>query len=271
MHRYQEIARIAAAKYRHGKVSAHDITQSDQALLAARNNVAALEQSRNNVLQTLRNLLNLRPGETMDVAPERFMLPKSSGADLNVPFTVLANRPDLRAAEYRVQSALQSLAVQQRSWYPSISIGASLGSASDKPGKVFSVPVLGSSVNINLPFLNWPVMKWRDKTAEANYESAKLSFEQALTTALNEVNGHYQAYRHAQDTLDNLSRRHTLAEKNTRYYRVRYEHGRNELADWLEALNSENSSQQNVLNQRYEVLRYESMIYKAMGGRYTPK
>lgn len=271
LRRYQEIARIAAAKYRHGKVSAHDITQSEQALLAARNNVAALEQSRHNVLQTLRNLLNLRPGEDMAVLPERFALPKSSGADLNVPFTVLANRPDLRAAEYRVQAALQSLAVQQRSWYPSISIGASLGSASDKVGKMFSVPVLGSSVQVNLPFLNWPVMKWRDKTAEANYESAKLGFEQALTTALNEVHGHYLNYGHAQSTLDNLQRRHVLAEKNTRYYRVRYEHGRNELADWLEALNSENTSQQNVLNQRYEVLRYESMIYKAMGGRYTPK
>ena len=61
------------------------------------------------------------------------------------------------------------------------------------------------------------------------------------------------------------------SKKNSRYYQVRYQHGKNELKDWLEALNTEYGSAQNVLNQRYETLKYENMVYKAMAGRYTPK
>ncbi|MFC2535046.1 MAG: TolC family protein, partial [Neisseria elongata] len=87
----------------------------------------------------------------------------------------------------------------------------------------------------------------------------------------NEVNTNYLAYQNAQAALSNQEQRYALDKKNSRYYQVRYQHGKNELKDWLEALNSEYSSAQNVLNQRYETLKYENMVYKAMAGRYTPK
>ena len=45
-------------------------------------------------------------------------------------------------------------------------------------------------------------------------------------------------------------------------------HGRNELKDWLSALNTEYSGVQSLLEARYQALRYESMVYKAMAGRY---
>lgn len=114
-------------------------------------------------------------------------------------------------------------------------------------------------------------MKWKDKTVQAEMDSAKLNFEKALTTALNEVNTNYLAYKNAQAGLANQEQRYQLDKKNSHYYQVRYQHGKNELKDWLEALNSEYSSAQNLLNQRYEALKYENMVYKAMAGRYTPK
>ncbi|STZ75458.1 TolC family protein [Bergeriella denitrificans] len=268
---YQETARIAAAKYRLGKADSSEPTQADQSLLGARNNLLSLQNNREIQEQTLRNLLNLKPGEAIAAEPAQYRLLSAKGVDLNVPVTVLANRPDLRAAEYRVQSALQSLAVQKRSWYPSITLGASLSASSNKASTAFNIPFLGGSAQINLPFLNWPKLKWQDKSAEADFDSAKFSFEQSLTTALNEVHTYYQGYRNAQASLRNLQQRYALDQKNSRYYQVRYQHGKNELKDWLGALNTEYSSAQSVLNQRYETLRYENMVYKAMAGRYTPK
>ncbi|QEY24231.1 TolC family protein [Neisseria animalis] len=269
--RYEEAARISAAKYRLGKSDSGGPTQSGQSLLGARNNLLSLQNSRDTLEQTLRNLLNLKPGEAMAAEPSQYRLLPVKGVDLNVPITVLANRPDLRAAEYRVQSALQSFAAQKRSWYPSITLGASLSTASDKASTAFNIPFLGGSAQINLPFLNWPKLKWQDKAAEADFDSAKLTFEQVLTTALNEVSTHYLNYQNAQASLRNLQQRYTLDRKNSRYYQVRYQYGKNELKDWLDALNTEYASAQNVLNQRYEALKYENMVYKAMAGRYTPK
>ena len=65
-----------------------------------------------------------------------------------------------------------------------------------------------------------------------------------------------------------MQERYRLDQENSRYYRVRYQYGRNELKDWLSALNNEYASAQNLLNARYSALRYESMVYKAMAGRY---
>ncbi|MGN7086944.1 TolC family protein, partial [Neisseria sp. P0001.S005] len=117
-----------------------------------------------------------------------FRLLPVKGVNLDVPITVLANRPDLRAAEYRLQASQQSVNAQKRSWYPSITLGASLSTSSDKAKSTFNIPMLGGSATINLPFLNWQTMKWKDKTVQAEMDSAKLNFEKALTTALNEVN-----------------------------------------------------------------------------------
>lgn len=269
---YQEIARIAGAKYKYGKVSSNEPTQANQSLLAAQNNLIALKNNRDTLEETLRNLLSLKLGEEIAASPAEYrFLPMAQGVNLAVSISVLANRPDLRAAEYRLQSASSSVDAQKRSWYPSITLGASLSTSSSKARTMFDVPFLGGSVQISLPFLDWQTLKWEDKTAQANFDSAKLNFEQTLITALNEVNTNYLKYQNSEQTLANLQKRYVLDQKNSRYYQVRYQYGKNELKDWLEALNSEYSSAQNLLNQRYEVLKYENMVYKAMAGRYTPK
>lgn len=271
MKQYREIHRIVGSKYRHGKVSPNEPLSSEQALLSAQNNLQSLQNSREQLMQTLRNLLNVKPDDALSSNPLTFRLSPAAKVDLNVPISVLANRPDLLAAEYRLQSAVHSVEAQKRNWYPTITLGASLSSSSSKARTMFDVPMLGGSVSINLPFLHWQTLKWEDKVAEANFESAKLSFEQALTTALNEVNNHYQQYRHAEQTLANQQQRYAIAQKNSRYYQVRYQHGKNELKEWLEALNSEYNQAQSVLSNRYDVLKYENAVYQAMAGRYRAR
>ena len=266
---YREIHRITQAKYRYGRDGSVDPVQSEQNLLNAQNTLLSLQSSRDSAEQTLRNLLNLKPGEALAANPADFRLNQQTELDLNVPISVLANRPDLQAAEYRLQSSVQSLAEQKRSWYPSITLGASLSTSSDKASGMFKIPFLGGTASVNLPFLDWQTMKWNDKTAQANFDNAKLSFEEALTTALNEVNTNYRLYAHARQALAQTRQKQALAEKNSRYYQIRYQYGKNELADWLTALNTQYNSAKDLLNQRYEVLKYENMVYKAMGGRYT--
>ncbi len=265
---YQQILQIARSKYRHGRSASIEVTQAEQSLLSAQNSLLALQQNREKTEATLRNLLNLRPGQQMAVPAADFRLPEGGKVDLNVPISTLAARPDLLAADYRLQSALKSQQAQYRSWYPSITLNAALSTSSEHSRSLFNVPLLGGSVSLNLPFLNWHTLRWKDRSAEADYENAKLAFEKALTTALNEVHTNYRQYQSSRQTLDNLRRRYRLDQENSRYYRVRYQHGRNELKDWLSALNTEYGSAQSLLETRYQTLSYEAMVYKAMAGRY---
>ena len=142
----------------------------------------------------------------MAADPAQFRLLPVKGVNLDVPITVLANRPDLRAAEYRLQASQQSVNAQKRSWYPSITLGASLSTSSDKAKSTFNIPMLGGSATINLPFLNWQTMKWKDKTVQAEMDSAKLNFEKALTP---------RSTRSTPTTLPTKTRRPALPIKNS--------------------------------------------------------
>lgn len=109
---YQEINRIANAKFRYGRADSSQPTQAKQSLLSAENSLLSLQNNLDTQKQILRNLLNLRPSENMAADPAQFRLLPVKGVNLDVPITVLANRPDLRAAEYRLQASQQSVNAQ---------------------------------------------------------------------------------------------------------------------------------------------------------------
>lgn len=268
---YEQIATIAEAQYRQGKVSSLNATNARQSLLSARNSLLSLQQNRAELEQTLYNLLNLRPGQSLPLKSVALMQLPDVPVNLDVPVSVLANRPDLRAAEFRLQSAYASQQAQQRSWYPSISLSTVVSSRSSHSDNALRLPVGVGSVSVNLPFLNWQTLHWQTRQAQVAFESAQVGFEQALTTALNEVERYYEQYRLNRGVLTNAKHKYQYDIKNSHYYRVRYQYGANPLKDWLDALNTEHSSAQDVLNQRYAVLQTESLIYQAMAGRYQLK
>lgn len=266
----QEIERIAQAQYRYGKIAKAESEQASQNRLQASNQVLTLQAERENQLNVLANLLNVET-ESLRTESEAYELSPSAGVNLDVPTAVLGSRPDLRAAEYRLQSAWQNQLAQQRSWYPSISIGATLSASSSQSSSAFNVPFLGGTVRIQLPFLDWANLKWQNKTAEAEFQTAYSQFEQRLNTALNEVVYLYQAHQYASKQHSHHEQKLNLAKNNTRYYQQRYQQGKVALKDWLDALNSEASQMQTALNSRYQVLSNEIAVYQAMAGRYQAK
>jgi len=269
--KYQKIARIAQAQYQSGKVSSINAINAKQSLLSAENTLTSLQQNRVEILQNLHNLLNQRPNEVGDIRPTALGKIHFNSVNLDVPLSVLANRPDLRAAEYRLQSAYASQQATRRSWYPSITLNTAVNSRSNDSAYALRFPVGTASVSINLPFLDWQTLNWQNKQAKAEFDSAILSFEQSLTTALNEVDRYYRQYNLSKTTLANMQQKYQFDQKNSQYYQARYQYGANPLSDWLDALNKEYSSAQNLLNNRYVVLQNENLIYQAMAGRYQAK
>lgn len=61
-------------------------------------------------------------------------------------------------------------------------------------------------IGISLPFLNWNTVKWNVKISEADYETARLNYEQSITKALNDVDTNYFAYTQAQSAFANLQK-----------------------------------------------------------------
>ena len=266
---YTQLLQIINNKFTSGKVDALEPLTAEKSLLAAKNSLMNLENNRKTVEQTLRNLLNLRPGDKLDIKTADILMTPATNVDLNVPISALGLRPDVKAAEYRIQSAFLDWESVKASVYPSVTIGSTLSTASNKSSSMFNVPFLGGTVNINLPFLQWNKIKWNIKISEADFENAKLNLTSSVNTALNEVDTYYYSYEKSVSLLDNLSRRYDNDAKISVYNRMRYEAGATELKDWLDAKTSENSSMLSLLEAKYNTITYENAIYKSLGAKLS--
>ena len=185
--------------------------------------------------------------------------------------TALAARPDIHAAQARLEGAFKNLEADRAAWFPRLTVGSTLNLSSDTAGRFFNVPLLTGLASLSLPFLDWNTLRWNVKISEADFESARLSLVQSLTTALNEVDTACASYVLARQTLEQTQQVHERDRRIAAYYGTRHAQGRESLKDYLEALATADNSALSVLSARYTLLTWENGIYKAMGGRYEPK
>ncbi|HBO38613.1 MAG TPA: hypothetical protein DD638_08095 [Pasteurellaceae bacterium] len=268
---YLQINSIMQNRLQQGVADSASTDQAQQSVLTARNALIGYQTQKKVAEQTLRNLLNLKPNEALNINYPNILNVKTTNINLNVPVSVIANRPDIRAYQYRLASAFKDAKATQKRWFPEITLGGSLTSSGDKVNNAFNTPLAGGVVGISLPFLDWNHVKWNVKISEAAYEKAKLNFEQGITTALNEIDTNYFTYTQSVQNFDNLRKRYEHDQRITQYYRNRYNAGVSELREWLNAANTEKSSQISILNAKYSLIQNENAIYSSITGYYSAK
>ncbi|MBS7328805.1 MAG: TolC family protein [Oxalobacter sp.] len=264
---YSRLLTIVRNKHQVGKVDISEPLNANKSLLSSQNSLKNLESERKQVEQTLRNLLNLRPEDPLSVLNDDLMGVPLTDVDLNVPVAALGMRPDVKAAEFRVQSAFLDWEAAKGDLYPSITIGSTLGVSSNRARTMFNAPMLGGTVNLNLPFLQWNRLRWNIRMSEAEFESAKLGLTSAINTALNEVDTYYYTYQRTRSQLGIQQDKYSNDVRISQYNRRRYEVGSYELKEWLEAKCAENQSLMTLLETKYRAINEENAIYKALGAR----
>ena len=269
--RYQKLLSLVQTKVSLGKVAPVEAHQAEQSLLSAQNQLSSLIAEEAGVMQTLADLSNCPAKDLPPIAGTPLLDQKDIPVDLEVPIAALGARPDLQAAQMRFASAFYSLQSAQASWYPTLTLGGAFGTSATSSGQVFKFPFLAGNAGINLPFLDWARVCTNVKIAEDDYELARLDFETAVTSALNEVWAAYRTSEESRRSLDLLKKRLESEKAITAHYEARYTLGAAELKDYLDALNNEDATRQSVLQAKYALLRDENTVYRAMGGRFLVK
>lgn len=262
------LADAARAKHYAGKVAALEPAQAEQAVLNAESGLLNLRNQRQTAGQTLRNLLNLAPGEPLELAALSLSWSEPPEPNLRAPLAVLANRPDLKAAEFRLHRALENVKGAEKAWLPALSLETAISSSGGALSQALNQPVGLAGLTLRLPFLDWARVAGNLRLAETDFETVRLNLETALTTALNEVDTAHHNYRTAREVLANVRRRHEQDLRVSGYYRLRYQSGAAEIGDWLRAVNAANASRLALLQARGQLLAAAGQTWQAMGGRY---
>ena len=178
---------------------------------AAMTDAAAVEQSRANYLQVLATIPTLeqsiRESEnalsvilrepphtiTRSTLAERRM---SENLSAGVPLQLLANRPDVRAAEYSLREAFYVTNAAYSAFYPQLTITGSAGWTNSNgmivnPGKVLTT-LIGQ---LTQPLFAQGRLTANLKVAKSQERVAQLNFEQALLNAGQEVSNALYSYK----------------------------------------------------------------------------
>lgn len=265
---YREILNIAEERFNGGKIDRLEVARARQSLISEENALLDAQTQYKEMEQSLRNVLNLKPTDELDLRFGSILAQKPLALNLDAPVAVLANRPDLAAAQYRLKKAFSSMKAEEKNWYPSISLKGAVGSSSQHAKSTFDFPYLLGSVSLNLPFLDWNRVKNNVKISEADYQIALIDFKDALTRALNELSYYAFAYEKTRETYANTRASVLNKADVTAYRRERYAVGKSDLTDLLEAARSENAGKKDLVKQKYQLLKYENYICKAAGGKY---
>lgn len=263
---YEELESIIKAKFELGKEEELSLKQVKSSVISAKNRILNASKSLDAAEKTLRNLLNVRPdfelnlsGNLSDISPQ--------GVNLNVPLYVIGTRPDLQAAISRIKEALLGVKVSQKNFYPSITVGAGLSGSGDSASEGLKLNFLSGNIAINLPFLNYSKLKSKLKISELEFETMKLNYAQTLTTALNEIDASYKNLQKDEAVLRNLNENLRNLSSISDIYKLKYDYGKTELKNYLEAQNSLLEGRISLIAQKYKILQDEIGIYKATTGK----
>lgn len=263
---YLDIEKIVDNKLRYGTADILDKKQAEREVIRSNNTLISYEKEKKEQESLLRNLLNLKPDDELKIEYRDILEVKNLGVNLDVPLNIVANRPDIKAYEYRLKNAFKDVVASEKQLYPNITISSALSSSSDKFNNTLKTPVALGSISINLPFLNWNEIKWNIKISRAEYEEAKLNFQQGIVTALNEIDYNYFLYVKEQENYINLKNINEYDNEIAINYERKYENGKVEFREWLLSLNDEASSRLNIINSKYQLIKIENTIYQSIGG-----
>lgn len=188
-----------------------------------------------------------------------------------LPSTVLLNRPDVRAAEYTLRGTYASIGAARAAFFPSITLTASAGTASNALSGLFDGGngTWSFAPQIHLPIFDAGRNRANLQIAETTRDTALAQYDKAVQTAFREV-------------ADALAERATLAERllaqqslqaatlrALQLSEARYRLGADSYLPVLDAQRSLYSAQQTLIGLALAEQVNRITLYKVLGGSWN--
>ncbi len=188
-----------------------------------------------------------------------------------LPSELLRTRPDVAAAEFRMEAARQRVGVARAERFPRFSLSGSSGTQSGTLDDLVDTSqrfwLFGGS--LTAPIFNAGALRAAQKAAWAQYEQAAAAYQGAVLTAFKDVESALVALGKEGDRYRFLQQSLSRAEASVDTQRSRYVRG---IGDYLAYIDA----QRNLIRVRSTVVAAESAlavarlsVHRALGGEWT--
>lgn len=187
---------LARTRFAQGDIAQIDVAQAETDLAATEAEAIGLEKKRAELEHAIALLLGTTPSQFSLVPDETKGAPPS--IPTSVPSDLLERRPDIAAAERQMAALNAEVGIAKAALYPSVSIGATVGSQTSYAEKVGNAAsrVWGlGPVAFNWPLLQGGGVRAKIDAAQARYDQAAASYKSTVLGAM----------RDAEDALSGIS------------------------------------------------------------------
>lgn len=259
---------LIQAQQSFGARSMADVLQARSQLAAQRALLPPLQQRLEQTGNQLATYLGRLPAEA-GLAPlqlDQLTLPPDIPVAL--PSTVVANRPDIRAAEAQLHYATAQVGVATANRLPNIVLSGSLGSQStalnDLMGAGSGVWTLG--LNLAQPIFQGGTLSARQRAAEAGLQKAVADYRVTVLTAFQDVANALRALVIDAETLRAQAAFELAATDSLRLVRTQYDAGALNILSVLDAERQTLQSRIALIQARAARLQDTAALYAALGG-----
>ncbi|WP_281932432.1 efflux transporter outer membrane subunit [Methylocystis iwaonis] len=184
-----ETLEILNRQYTFGSIAKADVIAQEAALAQAEQTLPPLEKQlaiQRNLLTALAGRLSFEgAGETFELA--RFTLP--STVPVSLPSQLVAQRPDIMAAEANLHAASAAVGVAAANRLPNITLSANVGASAFKVAQLFA-PGTGlytAAANLSQPIFDGMTLLNKQKAAEAALEQTDAQYRSTVINAFQNV------------------------------------------------------------------------------------
>lgn len=247
---------------------------NDAAVLQAKANRLALEASVVSIRKSIRETENVLSALLADTSHDimRGALQKQQFPDTlsaGLPIQLLANRPDVRQAEWNLAQAYYATNAARSAFYPSLTLSGSIGWTNNVGGVVVNPGSwLFSAVgSLMQPLFNKGTNIANLRQAKARQEEALLLFQQSLLDAGKEVNNALTRWQSARIRMDYVNQQIMTLQEAVRKTELLMQHTS---INYLEVLTARQRLLEAELTQaqdKFEEIQGVIDLYHAVGGR----
>ncbi len=248
---------------------------NDAAVLQAKASRLSLESSTVSILKSIRETENSLSA-LLAVSPtniERGTLEEQQFPDtlsIGLPIQLLANRPDVRQAEWNLAQAYYATNAARAAFYPSITLSGTAG-WTNNTGELVSNPgswlfnAIGALVQ---PLFNKGINISNLRQAKARQEEALLLFQQSLLNAGKEVNNALTKWQAANMRLEYGNQQVSTLQEAVRKTELLMRHSSTNYLEVLTARQSLLEGELTLAQDTFEIIQGVIDLYHALGGEF---
>ncbi|PKB89444.1 hypothetical protein A8A01_15110 [Ewingella americana] len=186
--RLDYLLKLAKLRYRVGSGSQLEALQAQQEMDNHDNFREGLLNQQHENLRSLSALLAQPPARGFPFHLRDALTDDIETVEAPLPIALLARRPDLQAAEYRLRTRLANIEITRKSFYPTLSLSSSVDAGGNRDlMKMLRDPVGSLAGSLMLPFLQYREMMLKTGISEMQYRQAVAEFSQIFYAVLKEV------------------------------------------------------------------------------------